>query len=100
MVINSEWKIKPFTIFVEREGPPVMTCRNHKHDKLPNTRTKRHFNGIDTCSITDYGNFDFNSKLSQKAESISLINRSDINAHLAQLVHKKVLSQYTANSLR
>ena len=57
-------------------------------------------NGIDTCSIIDHRNFDFNSKLSQEAEARSFIDQTDINAHLNKLVHEKVLSEYTVNSLR
>ena len=30
-LFNSEWKIKPSIIFVEGEGPSVMTCHNHNH---------------------------------------------------------------------
>ena len=39
------------------------------------------FNGVDTCSVTNYGNFDFNSKLTNEYEARLLINRPDINAH-------------------
>ena len=40
------------------------------------------FNGIDTCNITSYRNFNIRSELLADAESRSIINRPDINALL------------------
>lgn len=53
------------------------------------------FNGIDTCSATNYGNFDFSSKLTAEAEARSITNRPDINAHLSKLREENVISKYT-----
>ncbi len=52
------------------------------------------FSGIDTCSATSYGRFDFNSKLIREAEARSIRNRPDINLHLSKLREENVISQY------
>ena len=58
------------------------------------------FNGIDTCSATSYGNFDFISKLTAEAEARSIFNRSDINAHLSKLREENVISEYVESGRR
>ena len=58
------------------------------------------FNGIDTCSATSYGNFDFSSKLSAEAQARSISNRPDINAHLSRLRKEKVISEYVESGQR
>ena len=47
------------------------------------------FNGIDTCNLTSYHQFDFRSKLLSDSESRSIVNRPDINGLLNQLVEEK-----------
>eukprot|EP00957_Ditylum_brightwellii_P167932 12783290-Ditylum_brightwellii.AAC.1 len=49
------------------------------------------FLGIDACSITNFGDFSFCSKLLHNAEVRSLRNRPDINALLTQLAKEKVI---------
>ena len=49
------------------------------------------FNGINTCSITNFGNFDFTSKFSSEAESRAIKNLPGINARLSQLGQQDIL---------
>ena len=56
------------------------------------------FNGIDTCNITSYRNFNIRSELLTDAESRSIINRPDINALLSQMVEEGTMSKFIANS--
>ena len=58
------------------------------------------FNGIDTCSATSYGRFDFNSKLIRESEARSIANRPDINAHLSKLREEDIISQYAEDGRR
>jgi len=58
------------------------------------------FNGIDTCNVTTYRNFDFRSKLLRDNEARSIINRPDINALLTTMVEEKSISQVLANDKR
>ena len=50
------------------------------------------FNGIHTCSVTNYGNFDFCSKLLDKNEGRSIKNRPSTNALLTQLSNAHIIS--------
>ena len=47
------------------------------------------FSGIDTCSITNVGKFDFTSILLGESEARSIICRPEINALLNNLVQEK-----------
>ena len=58
---------------------------------------RANFKGIDTCDISSYRRFDFNSSLLSKFEAVSIVNRPDINALLNQLVEEKIISKETAN---
>ena len=58
------------------------------------------FNGIDTCNVTSYHNFNFRSKLQSENESRSIINRPDMNSLLSQLTREKSISHITANDKR
>ena len=58
------------------------------------------FNGIDICNITTYRKRDINSKLLSDFESISIINRADINSLLNQLVKERRLSKVIVDSKR
>ena len=58
------------------------------------------FNGIDTCSVTQYRNFKLLSYLLQENEIRSLKGRADINALLTQIVHEKDLSLDMASKIR
>ena len=51
---------------------------------------RANFKGIDTCNISTYRQFHFNSSLLSKFEAVSIVNRSDINALLNQLVEEKL----------
>ena len=53
---------------------------------------KGSFNGIDTCSVTLFGKFDFSSHLSSEDESRAISQRPDIHAHLVgTLVKEKII---------
>ena len=54
------------------------------------------FNGIDTCNISMYRKFNFNSLLLSAFEASSILNRPDINALLRQLVDEKIISKSVA----
>ena len=58
------------------------------------------FNGIDTCSVTQYRNFKLLSYLLHENEIRSLKGRADINALLTQIVHEKDLSEDAALNIR
>ena len=50
------------------------------------------FNEIDRCSITNYGNFDFNSKLLHYAEARAITKHSVLDAPFTNSAKEKVLS--------
>ena len=56
------------------------------------------FDGIYTCNITSYSNFNIRSELFTDAESRSIINRPDINALLSQMVEEGSMPKFIANS--
>ena len=58
------------------------------------------FNGIDTCSATSYGRFDFNSKSIRESESRSIFNRPYINVNLSKLREENIISQYVEDGRR
>ena len=58
------------------------------------------FNGIDTCSITNFGDFSFCSKLLDESESRAIAHRPDINALLGNLTKLNVLSKNAVKSMR
>lgn len=58
------------------------------------------FNGIDTCNISTYRKFDFNSALLSEVEAVSIVNRPDINGLLNQLVEERRLTKVTVNGKR
>ena len=58
------------------------------------------FNGIDTCTATSFGKFDFRSKLSMEAEARSISNRPDSNAHLSKLRQDGIISEYVESGKR
>ena len=68
------------------------TCQMHEQ--------RGTFNGIDTCSIADYGNFNFCSKLLDKSEGRSIKNRPDTNALLTQLSNAHIISANVATTRR
>ena len=55
------------------------------------------FNGIDTCSITSFGNFDFCSNLSLVDESRAIRKRPDMKGLLSTLAEEKVISKFIAS---
>ena len=63
-------------------------------------RQDRSFNGIDTCSSTSFGNFDFCSYLSAENEALCLNNRPDTNALLSTLAKKGFISDHVATTQR
>jgi hypothetical protein len=58
------------------------------------------FNGIDTCSASSYGNFDFRSKLSAESEARSISNHLDIHAHLSKLREENTISEFVESGKR
>ena len=58
------------------------------------------FDGIDTYSITNYGNFSFFSKLLEESESRYIHKRPDINTLLDLLYNNNSISHKIANSTR
>ena len=49
------------------------------------------YGGIDSCNITEYGNFNFLSHLTALTESLSIRNRPDIRALVTRLLAEDVL---------
>ena len=58
------------------------------------------FNGIDTCSLTTFRQFNFTSTLHGEAETRAIVNRPDINSLLYSLTSKKFISKYGAELKR
>ena len=58
------------------------------------------FNGIDTCSVTNYGNFDFCLKLLDESEGRSIKNQLDTNILLIQLSNAHIISANMATARR
>ena len=46
---------------------------------------KGSFQGINTCDVTNFGNFDFKSTLLEESESMTIKYRLDINSVLNEL---------------
>ena len=61
---------------------------------------RANFKGIDTCNISTYCHFNFNSLLLSKFKVVSIVNQPDINTLLNQLVEEKNILKETANSKR
>jgi hypothetical protein len=57
------------------------------------------YGGIDTCCLTDFGNFGFTSHLSQRNESLSLAGRKDIRSLLRNLNSSEILSSELMDSM-
>ena len=58
------------------------------------------FSGIDTCSISNTGDFSFSSRLLAESEARSIFLRPDINALLNNLVNQKQMTTFIAQSKR
>lgn len=58
------------------------------------------FQGIDTCDITDFGNFSLCYLLLDESESRSIMNRPDINCLLDNLEHYGLMTTVTVEGLR
>ena len=56
------------------------------------------FNGIDTCSVTNYSNFDICSKLLDESEGRSINNCPGTNALLTQLYNTHIISDNVATA--
>ena len=84
--------IKPRTIHPLKASTYSISYQMHEQ--------RGSFNGIDTCNITNYGRFDFCSKLLYDAECRSIGNRPDINSLLSKLCDEKKITQELANSMR
>ena len=84
--------IKPRTISQSKAQKYSNTFQMHEQ--------RGNFNGIDTCSVTQFRNFKLISYLLQENESQSLIGRPGINALLDKFVKEKIMSHQFANNYR
>ena len=84
--------IKPQTITVSKDQQYSNTYQMFEQ--------RRNFNGIDTCSMTQFCNFKLLSYLLQQNELRSLKGRPNINELLTQFVHEQDLCPEFANSYR
>ena len=58
------------------------------------------FQGIDTCDVTNFGDFSFNSVFLDESESVSIANRPDVNSLLNRLEQSNFLCKRTVESMR
>lgn len=58
------------------------------------------FQGVDTCSVTSFGDFSKSSILLDESESRSIVGQPDINALLQKLQKQKHLSISSVNTMR
>ena len=84
--------LKPRTVKPMKAGAYSNTYQTQEQRGL--------FNGIDTCSITNFGDFSFCSKLLDESESRAIAHRPDINALLGNLTKLNVLSKNAVKSMR
>ena len=84
--------IKPRTVSTSKAQKYSNTYQMHEQ--------RGNFNGIDTCSLTQYRNFKLLSYLLQENESRSIIGRADINALLTQCVNEGDLTVEIASNYR
>ena len=84
--------IKPRTVTTSKANAYSNTYIMHEQ--------RGNFNGIDTCSITQYRKFKLLSYLLQENELRSLKGRPDINALLSQLVEEKDLAPEIVENYR
>ena len=82
--------IKPRTITQQKAKKYSNTFQMHEQ--------RGNFNGIDTCSVTQYRNFNMISYLLQEYESRSIYGRPDINALLDEFVKEKLIPKEFAES--
>ena len=61
---------------------------------------KGSFQGIDTCDITNFGDFTFTSKLLSENESISICNRADMNDLLEKSEKYGFISQTVKDHIK
>ena len=74
--------------------------RNFGSNSYQMFRQDGSFNGIDTCSCTKFGRFDFCSYLSSEDEALCLTKHPDCNALLTKLATEGVISDAVANDRR
>ena len=74
--------------------------RNFGSNSYQMFRQDGSFNGIDTCSHTRFGRFDFCSYISSEDEALCLTHRPDCNALLTSLASEGVISDAIANDRR
>lgn len=84
--------IKPRTVKPLKASKYYTTYQMHEQ--------KGSFQGVDTCSITNYGDFSFTSVLLDQFENRSIAMRSDINALLNHLKKDEHLSTVTVEGMR
>ena len=58
------------------------------------------FQGVDTCDVTNIGDFSFTSFFLDQSESLSIANKIDINALLTRLGEKQLLPLKSVESMR
>lgn len=75
-------------------------CRKYYSNSFQMHEQRGSFNGIDTCNISTFRQFNFHSTLLSDFEASSILNRPDINALLGQLVNENAMSKSTAKGKR
>ena len=55
-------------------------------------------NGIDTCSMTNFGKFDFDSQFLNEVEARSIANRPYINEFINYIAKEENMSPYVAHA--
>ena len=83
--------IKPRTIKPMKATKYVNIYRMHKQ--------KGSFHGIDTCDVTNFGNFTVTSILLDENESRSIVYRPVINILMTNLQKENVITKFTAEGL-
>ena len=84
--------IKPWTIKPMEATKYANTYQMHKQ--------KGSFHGIDTCNVTNFGNFNFTTILLDENESRWIVCRPDINILIMNLQKENIITKFTAEGLR
>ena len=84
--------IKPRTIRPMKASKYCTTYQMHEQ--------RGSYQGVDTCDVTNFGDFSFCSMILDEHESKSIACRPDINSLLLKLEKEKVLCQSTVSSMQ
>ena len=79
----------------------VKSMKSEAYSNSYQTQEQRgSFNGIDTCNITNFGDFSYCSKLMDESESRAIAHRPDINALLSNHLKSHILSKEAVKNMR